>query len=154
MRECIPTRIINVSSDAHRYGKLDLDDLNLSGIYTGIKAYSRSKLANLLFTYELAKRIGSENICVNALHPGHVATDIWKDGFGVFGHLMKKMINRFALTPKEGADNSIYLAVARDVNLICGKYFVGRKVVSSSAISYDSDLAKRLWEKSEELVGL
>ena len=116
-----------------------------------MKAYGRSKLANILFTYELARRLKGSNVTVNALHPGHVATDIWKTNFKIIGPLLKWFMGLIALTPEEGADNSIYLASSTNLEGINGKYFVKREPVESSPIAYDKGVAHRLWDVSSEL---
>jgi NAD(P)-dependent dehydrogenase (short-subunit alcohol dehydrogenase family) len=144
-------RILNVASDAHQYGQLDLNDLNFERFYFGFAAYGRSKLANILFTYELARRLAGSGVTVNALHPGGVATNIFSTDFWIFGPLFKGIVSLFTLTPEQGADNTIYLASAPEVEGVTGKYFVKRDAVASSPLSYDEDLAKRLWEVSEKL---
>lgn len=144
-------RIINVASDAHQYGQLNFDDLNFEKSYFGFAAYARSKLANILFTYELARRLEGSEVTVNALHPGGVATNIFSTDFSIFGPLLKGIVSLFTLTPTQGADNTIYLASAPEVESVTGKYFVKRDAVPSSPLSYDEDLAKRLWEVSEKL---
>ena len=146
-----PARIINVASDAHQYGQLDLNDLNFEKSYFGFAAYARSKLANILFTYELARRLAGSGVTVNALHPGGVATNIFSTDFSIFGPLIKGVVSLFTLTPEQGADNTVYLAAAPDVEGVTGKYFVKRAAVPSSPPSYDKNLAKRLWEVSEKL---
>lgn len=151
LRGSAPARIINVSSDAHQYGTLDFEDLSFEHGYFGIKAYARSKLANLLFTYELARRLDGSAVTVNAVHPGHVATDIWKTNFSIFGPALKSLMGLFALTPEQGADTLIYLSSSPDVASITGKYFIKRKVINSSPLSYDKDLARQLWQVSEKL---
>ncbi len=151
LRGSAPARIINVSSDAHQYGTLDFEDLSFEHGYFGIKAYARSKLANLLFTYELARRLDGSAVTVNAVHPGHVATDIWKTNFSIFGPALKSIMGLFALTPEQGADTLIYLSSSPDVASITGKYFIKRKVINSSPLSYDKDLARQLWQVSEKL---
>lgn len=147
-----PARIVNVSSDGHKQGTMKFDDLGFNQGYFGMKAYGRSKLANILFTYELARRLGDSAVTVNALHPGHVATDIWKTSFPMIGPALKWIIGLFALTPEQGADNSIYLASSPEVAGITGKYFVKREPVQSSPISYDEKVAQKLWEISENLI--
>ena len=154
LRESEPARIINVSSDAHKYGQINFEDLAFRRGYAGMKAYARSKLANVLFTYELARRLPSGDLTVNALHPGHVATNIWKNDFSIFGPAIKKIMGLFALSPEEGADNTIYLATSPEVGGITGKYFEKRESVSSSPLSYDEGLANKLWEVSENLTAL
>ena len=144
-------RIINVSSDVHKQGTMNFNDLSFKHGYFGMKAYARSKLANILITYELVRRLGDSSVTVNALHPGHVATDIWKTNFSIIGPALKWIVGLFALSPEEGADNSIYLASSSEATGVTGKYFIKRKPVNSSPISYDEEIAQRLWDFSETL---
>jgi NAD(P)-dependent dehydrogenase (short-subunit alcohol dehydrogenase family) len=155
LRASAPARIINVSSSAHRIGRLDLDDPNATRRYGGMRAYGTSKLANILFTYELARRLDGTGITANAVHPGSVATGfalnngpLVRGAFHVF-HIVGRP---FFLTPARGADTVIYLASSADVEGITGKYWVKRRAVRSSAASYDEEAARRLWEVSERLV--
>ena len=111
----------------------------------------RSELANVFFTYELARRLDGIGVTVNAIHPGHVATDIWKTNFSIFGSALKYITSLFALTPQQGADTLIYLASSSDVAGITGQYFVKRKAVPSSPLSHDDKTARQLWEISESL---
>jgi NAD(P)-dependent dehydrogenase (short-subunit alcohol dehydrogenase family) len=149
-----PARIVNVSSDAHRYATLDFDDLAHERGFSGIKAYARSKLANVLFTYELARRLEGSGVTANALHPGHIATGMWGDSFRLLGPVIKWAMGFFALTPEQGADNSIYLASSPDVDGITGAYFAKREPVESSPLSYDEEVARTLWDVCIEIVGL
>jgi NAD(P)-dependent dehydrogenase (short-subunit alcohol dehydrogenase family) len=144
-------RIVNVSSRSHLSGHLDFNDLNFKKFYFGTTAYGRSKLANVLFTYELVRRLGDKKITVNALHPGRIGTDIFKADFSTLGPLIKWIVARVSLTPEAGADNTIFLATSAEVEGVTGKYFVKRDAVPSSPLSYDEDLARRLWEVSEKL---
>jgi retinol dehydrogenase 12 len=153
-KNSVSGRIVNVSSDAHKYGNINLDDLEFNTFYFGFLAYARSKLANLLFTYELDRRLAGSNLTVNALHPGHVATNIFRTNFSIFGPLLKKTIGVFSLTPEQGAQNSIYLASSQEVEGISGNYFVRQEQFLSSPLSHDLALAKGLWEKSEKLTGI
>ncbi len=130
----------------------DLNDLQTEKGFSPMKAYGRSKFANIVFTYELARRLENSGVTVNALHPGHVATDIWKTNFSLVGPLFKWIMGFFALTPEEGADTTIFLASSPSVEGVTGKYFVKREPVSPAAISYDEKIARRLWDLSEELV--
>jgi len=143
-----PARVVNVASEAHRFDNMNFNDLSFKRFYFGFRAYARSKLANILTTYEFDRRYSSEGIFANALHPGHVATDIWRTNFGVFGPSLKRFMQLFSLTPEEGADTMIYLATAPEAKGVGGKYFVRRKPVRSSPVSYDLDVARRLWELS------
>ncbi len=146
-------RIINVSSDAHQYGSMDFADLEYKRRYFGMKAYARSKLGNILFTYELARRLEGSAVTVNALHPGHIATDIWRTNFSLIGPLLKWIMGFFAITPEEGAKTSIYLASSPEVEGLTGQYYVKQEVVQSSPMSYDQNLARQLWRVSEQLSG-
>ena len=146
-----PARIINVSSDAHKFATLNFEDLGFEHGYFGFSAYGRSKLANVLFTYELARRLAGSGVTVNAVHPGHVATNIWENNLGIFGGVIRLLNSLFALTPQQGADTLIYLATSPDVAQITGQYFVKRKAVPSSPLSRDEKTARRLWEFSESI---
>lgn len=155
LTESAPARIVNVSSGAHENAEIDFDDLESEETYSGWRAYGESKLANLLFTYELARRLEGTGVTVNALHPGFVKTNLGADNFGWFGTVVKKVINLVAgLSPEEGAQTSIYLASSPEVEGVTGKYFVKKKPAQSSKASYDEDAARRLWEISEEMTEL
>jgi NAD(P)-dependent dehydrogenase (short-subunit alcohol dehydrogenase family) len=147
-------RIINIASNAHEHAQLDLNDLNFDRFYFGFWAYGRSKLANILFTYELARRLKDGPITANALHPGRVGTDIFKTDFSILGRPFKWFMERISLTPEQGADNTVYLAISPEVEGISRKYFVKREAVRSSPLSYDEGLARRLWEVSEKIAEL
>jgi NAD(P)-dependent dehydrogenase (short-subunit alcohol dehydrogenase family) len=148
-----PARVVNVSSGAHKSATLDFDDLGFSRGYFGMKAYSRSKLANILFTYELARRLDGSHVTANAVNPGMVATDIWSTNFFIFGPLIKGYIRLTGLTPEQGAKLLIYLAASSEVEGVSGEYFSRGKAMRSSALSYDQEVARRLWQVSEELTG-
>lgn len=146
-------RVINVSSQAERFGRIHLDDPMLTRSYNGWKAYSQSKLGNLLFSYELARRLADTRVTVNALHPGGVATGFGSGNGGV-GALFLKLAQPFFRSPEEGAKTSIHLAASPEVEGISGRYFMDSKPASSSARSRDPELQARFWRLSEELVGL
>ncbi|MCX6053443.1 MAG: SDR family oxidoreductase [Chloroflexi bacterium] len=151
LKNSAPARVILVSSDAHKLATLDFDDLEFNHGFFGIKAYGRSKLANLLFTFELARRLEGTGVSVNAVHPGHVATDIWKTNFSIFGPLLKYITSLIALTPQQGADTLIYLASSPEVAKITGQYFIKRESVPSSPLSLDEETADKLWTVSEKI---
>lgn len=155
LKASAPARIINVSSGAHRGATINFDDLHLRRGYGlgGFKAYSQSKLANILFTYELARRLAGSGVTANAMHPGFVATGFGRNNPGLMNAVMG-LLHRFALTPEQGADTLVYLATAPEVEGVTGQYFEKRKPVRSSAVSYDESVARRLWEVSESLVEL
>jgi len=147
-------RIVNVSSNAHYRGHINFDDLQSEkGFFNGLLTYSNSKLANVLFTYELARRLKGTNVTANCLHPGFVASNFaLNNGFlvNVFMGFMRQR-----LTNEQGARTSIYLASSPAVEGVSGKYFhYNMKERRSSAESYDENVAKRLWEVSERLVGI
>ncbi len=143
-------RITTLSSKLHERGKIDFENLELSRGYSGLKAYSNSKLANVLFTYELAKRLEGTGVTANAVHPGGVATGI-SNGAGFFG-LLWKILRPILRTPEQGAETSVYVASSQEVDAVSGKYFVDKKPVASSATSHDAALAKKLWDVSEAMV--
>ena len=152
LKASAPSRIINVSSRAHERGKMNFDDIHGKRGYFGMTSYGQSKLANVLFTYELARRLEGTKVTVNALHPGFVAS-----GFGMNNTLMRivrPIGNLIAISPEQGAQTSIYLASSPEVANVTGKYFVNRKEVKSSPASYDKESARKLWELSEEMTGL
>jgi retinol dehydrogenase 12 len=144
-------RIVNVASEAHRSVWLDFDNLQGEKRYNRWLAYKRSKLANLLFTYELARRLAGESVTVNAVHPGFVATDI-----GVRNRFVPSLIWRLAslaaISPEQGADTSVFLATSDEVAGISGQYFIKKEATRSSSASYDADAARRLWAESERLI--
>ena len=153
MRKSPSARIVNVASEASRYGHMDFGDLMAEKKYSGIKAYCQSKLANLLFTYELDRRLTGTGITVNALHPGTVNTNFAKNTGGFAGFLVR-LYTSFVRSAEKGAETVIYLAESGEVGGISGKYFYDRKEIKSLKESYDLTVAGRLWEKSLELTYL
>lgn len=149
-----PARIVNVSSGAHRGAEINFDDLESKRSYNGWKAYAQSKLANLLFTYELARRLDSAQVTVNAMHPGFVGTRLAKNN-GWLCNVGLSIVHRlFARKPEEGARTIVYLAASPEVAGITGKYFFDGQEEPSAAASYDEQSARRLWEISARMVGL
>jgi NAD(P)-dependent dehydrogenase (short-subunit alcohol dehydrogenase family) len=140
-----PARIINIASDAHEGRTINFDDLEYRRNYSAWGAYGTSKLANLLFTYELARRLEGTGVTVNAVHPGFVNTNFQRAA---------GLDMRGPLTPEEGADTQIWLATSDDIEGITGKYFVRRQDTRSSNISYGETVARRLWDESARMVGL
>ncbi len=153
LKASAPARIVNVSSHGHRGRKITFEDLQSQGRYAPMQAYGRSKLANLLFTYELARRLEGSGVTVNALHPGFVATNLAANN-GWLVRLFLPLVHLFAISPEEGAQTAIYLATSPEVEGVTGKYFVDKKPVESSPESYDRETAARLWQVSVELTGL
>ena len=147
-----PARIINVSSSLHKFGKMNFDDIAFKNGYGRSKAYQRSKLANIGFTYELARRLSNLKTTVNAMNPGLVATNVGQSAGGISAK-MKGLVDKIAgLTPEEGARTIIYLATSPDVSGVSGRYFVKEKSIPSSRISYDLAFCRRLWDLSESLI--
>jgi len=149
------SRIVNVSSEAHRHTKINFDDIQGAKVYGGWGAYRQSKLANILFSYELARRMPNTNTTVNCLHPGLVATDLWVDHAGPLGPMVNIVLGKLLkpmMRPSErGADTSIYLASATEVAGVTGKYFIDKVPYQSSPESYDQESARKLWDLSMEL---
>ncbi|HEX8090805.1 MAG TPA: SDR family oxidoreductase [Blastocatellia bacterium] len=150
VKKSAPARIINVSSAAHKYGAIDFDDLQNEKNYRAFNAYSDSKLANVLFTYELARRLGGSGVTANSLHPGGVATNI----FHTLPKAVESIIKLVTVSPEKGAETSLYLASSPEVEAVTGKYFVKKFATRTSASSYNKDTARRLWDVSAKLTGL
>ncbi|MBO4457393.1 MAG: SDR family oxidoreductase [Butyrivibrio sp.] len=146
------SRIVVVASGAHKAGKIHFDDINLEHGYNVVRAYSQSKLANVLFTKELAKRLKDRGITVNCCHPGAVATNMGVSRETGFGKTITGLLRPFFQTPAEGARTAIFLATDESVKDVTGEYFYRCKIAKSSKLSQDSELAKKLYEFSEELV--
>ena len=153
LKESAPARIVNVASEAHRFGVLNFDDLGGERSYRTMRIYGQSKLANILFTYELARRLHGTGVTVNCLHPGAVATGLGKNN-GSWAKVVIAMLRPFFRTPESGAATSIYLASSPQVDGISGKYFRNCKETRSSQASYDMAAASRLWELSTQMTGL
>jgi NAD(P)-dependent dehydrogenase (short-subunit alcohol dehydrogenase family) len=156
LKASAPARIVNVASNSHWRQRLNFEHLDGGWFYQGWKAYGQSKLANILFTYELAHCLENEaapaRVTVNALHPGFVATNIGKNN-GLLAQWFVPVFQRNALTPEQGAETSIYLASSPEVEGVSAKYFVDKREVPSSPESYDREAAAQLWQVSEELTG-
>jgi NAD(P)-dependent dehydrogenase (short-subunit alcohol dehydrogenase family) len=142
-----PSRIINVSSEGHRNGKFDVDNLQSEKHFSGFGAYCITKLCNLLFTYELARRLEGTGVTVNAMHPGFLNTSIFREAKG----FLKFLVRLTARRPETGAKAIAYLAKSQELEGVTGKYFNGRRMANSSKQSHNSQDAKRLWEISEGL---
>ncbi|EIE22630.1 NAD(P)-binding protein [Coccomyxa subellipsoidea C-169] len=151
-----PSRIVNVSSSAHMFGRINFEDLQSRQKYQPWVAYGQSKLANVLFTYELARRLPLDaNVTVNALHPGVVQTELQRylvpDPVPWWQVPLLKAASVFLKTPVQGAATSIYLASSPEVEGVSSKYWVDCQPKASSKASYDTDVARKLWEVSQEL---
>jgi NAD(P)-dependent dehydrogenase (short-subunit alcohol dehydrogenase family) len=148
LKASAPARIVNVASDAHQSGRIDFDDLQGAQKYRGIAAYSQSKLANIMFTYALARRLAGTDVTANCLHPGVVGTGFGHNTPGLVNTILSLM-RPFLLTPEKGALTSIYLASSPEVADVSGGYFAKSKPAKSSARSLDVAAQERLWTVSE-----
>ncbi len=153
LKASAPSRIVNVSSNAHKGATIDFDDLQMERGYTGMRVYDHSKLANVLFTYELAKRLEGTGVAANCMHPGVVATTLAKDA-ALWLRILWPLMSPMLLSPEKGAETVIYLASSPDVEGVTGKYFVEKTPVKTSEESYNKEVASRLWDASAELVKL
>ncbi len=154
LKASAPSRIVTVASAAHQGAKLDMSDLQNAKNYSGFRVYGQSKLANIYFTYELARRLQGTNVTANCLHPGFVASRFGNNTGGVFRLLIgwAKMVA--AISEDNGAKTSAFLASSPEVQGVNGKYFDKCAAVPSSAVSNDVDIARALWRESERLTGI
>ena len=147
-------RIINVSGEFHRKGRINFEDLEYSKNYSGFKAVCQARLADVLFIYELSGKLKNTTATANCLHPGFVATNIINNDpdSSLMKRILYKVISPFLKSPEEGAETVIYLASSPEVSNVSGKYFIEKKSVQSSAASYDETVAGKLWIASEQMV--
>jgi len=150
LKKSSPSRIVNVSSSAHMGGTIRFDDLQGERRYGGFRAYNQSKLAQILFTQELARRLEGTGVTVNACHPGVIRTNLGMGGSSV----VVRFVKMFLKSPERGAETPIYLATSPEVEGISGKYFVRNQVLAPSARAQDPAVARRLFEVSMELAHL
>ena len=149
-----PARIVTVSSAAHASGRIDFDDLQGERNYSGQRAYSQSKLASVMFTYELARRLEGTGVTATVLHPGVVRTSFGAEDQAAHMAVMIRVARLFMKTPAQGAGTPIYLASSPEVEGITGRYYANRKPKTSSKASYDTTAAARLWQASAGLAGM
>jgi NAD(P)-dependent dehydrogenase (short-subunit alcohol dehydrogenase family) len=162
LKESVPSRIINVSSGLAKNGIVNLDDLQSERNYAGTKAYARvrapvyanTKLMLMMFTYELARRLKGSGVTANVLMPGFVATNLGKNSGSLSSSIMFKIVRPMQVSAKKGAETSVYLAYSDDVKDVTGKCFAKKKEVMSCPASYNEELQKRLWNKTESMLGL
>lgn len=156
VRASAPSRVVVVSSNAHKGAKrgLDFDDLQGEHRYRCVDAYSKSKLANIYFTRELARRLDGTGVTANALHPGFVRSDFGRGGDlgGLYGWGNKYLAGPFAISPEKGSRTTIYLASSPEVDGVTGRYFYKSKPATPSSVAQDDAEARRLWDVSEQLV--
>jgi NAD(P)-dependent dehydrogenase (short-subunit alcohol dehydrogenase family) len=149
-----PARIVTVSSGAQSLGRIDFDDLMGADKYSGQAAYNQSKLANVMFTYELARRLEGTGVTATVLHPGVTSTAFGAEDMTRGWGPLIAVLRRFMNTPEQGADTPIYLASSADAEGVTGRFYADRKVKESHSASYDTTIAARLWRVSADLVGL
>jgi NAD(P)-dependent dehydrogenase (short-subunit alcohol dehydrogenase family) len=155
IRDSAPARIVNVASDAHRMGgPLDFDDLGAAQRYSAAGVYGRSKLANVLFTRELARRLAGSGVTVNALHPGMVRTGLGQNNHAPVLKFLANLFRPLFRSPEKGAETSIWACSAPELEGVTGRYFRDRREVAPHTNALDDAAARRLWEASEKLVGI
>ncbi|MGZ8736691.1 MAG: SDR family oxidoreductase [Nocardioides sp.] len=154
LRASTPARVVTVSSGAQSMGRIDFDDLMGEHRYDGQKAYNQSKLANVLFTYELARRLQGSGVTANVLHPGVVRTAFGQEDPVRWTGLLLPLVRPFLKSPEQGAATPVHLASAPDLAGVTGTYFANKRPKKSSERSYDEQTARRLWDVSAQLVGL
>jgi retinol dehydrogenase 14 len=154
LTQSTPARVVTVSSNVQAQGRIDFDDIQGMRSYSGARAYNQSKLANVLFTYELARRLPAESVTANALQPGVVSTSFGAEDPATVQRVFIPFLRLLMKTPAQGAAMSIQLASAPDLDHVTGRYFANGKPKKSSPRSYDEAAAMRLWQVSADLVGL
>jgi NAD(P)-dependent dehydrogenase (short-subunit alcohol dehydrogenase family) len=152
LKDSGPARVVTVSSNAQALGRIDFADLQGQRSYSGARAYNQSKLANVMFTYELARRLGGTSVTANALHPGVVSTAFGADDPGRVQRMLVPFVRPFMKSPAEGAATSIHLASAPGLDQVTGRFFADSQARRSGQRSYDETAAARLWQVSAELV--
>lgn len=153
LKESAPSRVVTVSSEAERWGNIDFDDLQSKKKYRGFPVYGMTKLANIMFTYELAERLEGTGVTATCMHPGAVNTRFGTNNSGPMT-LLFRAFKPFMRTPEQGADTVIWLASSPDVEGVSGRYYADRKVIEPKKIASDPTARRRLWEESERLTGL
>ena len=153
LEQSAPSRVITVSSEAQRWGNVDFEDMQSRRKYRGFPVYGMTKLANIMFTYELAERLSGTGVTANCLHPGSVGTNFGQNNRGPMA-LFFRTFKPFMRSPEQGADTLIWLASSPEVEGISGMYFSDRKVIEAKKVTCDPAARRRLWEISEDLTGL
>ena len=153
LRASAPARVVTVSSGAQAMGRIDFDDLQSERRYSGQRAYNASKLANVMFTYELARRLEGTGVTATVLHPGVVRTSFGAEDPSPLYRVLLPLARLFMKTPEQGAATSVYLASSPEVEGVTRRYFANRRPKRSSKASYDAQAAAQLWHVSADLVG-
>ena len=154
LKASAPARVVNVSSHVQAEGRIDFDDLQGARAYSGQAAYSQSKLANVMFTNELARRVEGTGVTANSLHPGVVRTNFGAEDQALLFTVVSHVVLPFLKTPAQGAQTSIYLASAPEMDGVTGQFFANKKVRTANKVAYDSAMMARLWHTSADLVGM
>jgi retinol dehydrogenase 14 len=153
LEQSAPSRVITVSSEAQRWGTMDFEDMQSRRKYRGFPVYGTTKLANIMFTYELAERLKGTGVTANCLHPGSVGTNFGQNNRSPMA-LFFRTFKPFMRSPEQGADTLIWLASSSEVDGVSGKYFSDRKEIEAKKVAYDPAARRRLWDISEDLTGL
>jgi NAD(P)-dependent dehydrogenase (short-subunit alcohol dehydrogenase family) len=154
LRKGSPARVINVSSGAHKTGKIHFDDLQQTKSYKSINSYAQSKLAIVLFTRSLSEKLKKDDITVNSLNPGLTGTQMGVDRETGSGKFLARIVKLFFLTPEKGAATTIYLATSQEIANVTGEYFFKKKIAKISKLAQNKEVAKRLWDVSVNLTGI
>lgn len=153
LMESAPARIVNIASTAHSRGVLDFEDLQGAKSYRGWQMYANTKLANIVFTYELARRLEGTRVTANCVHPGVVATGLVRSYSRALNRLVP-LARLFLKSPRQGARTPTYVASAPELESVSGRYFKDCRPIGTSRLSYDREIQRRLWEVSERLLDL
>jgi len=154
LKASAPARVVTVSSGVQATGRIDFDDLQGTRNYSGQRAYSQSKLATVMFTNELARRLAGTGVTATCLHPGVVRTNFGAEDQARFFGVVSRVILPLLKTPDEGAQTAIYLASSPDMDGVTGQFFANRKPKTANKVAYDTDMRARLWQVSADLVGM
>jgi retinol dehydrogenase-14 len=154
LKASVPARVVTLSSGAQAAGRIDFDDLQGARNYSGQRAYSQSKLANVMFTIELARRLAGSGVTANAAHPGVVRTNFGTEDQAWYFLVVSKAVRPMLKTPAQGARAPIYLATSPELDGVTGKFFVNRKPRRANKLAYDNEVTARLWKISAELAGM
>jgi NAD(P)-dependent dehydrogenase (short-subunit alcohol dehydrogenase family) len=154
LKASAPSRVVTVSSGAQSMGRIDFNDLQGVRNYSGQRAYNQSKLANVMFTIELARRLDGTGVTATAVHPGVVRTNFGAEDQAWFFAVISRVARPLLKTPAQGAQTPIYLATSPDIEGVTGQFFANRKPKTANKVVYDTDITARLWQVSADLVGL
>lgn len=154
LKSSAPSRVISLSSGLHKSGKIDLSDLQSEKSYGGMKVYAKAKLMVIMFTYELAKRLEGTGVTANVVEPGFAATNLGRNSGSLRSSIMFKLVRPMQISARKAAETSVYLASSDEVKDVTGKCFTKMHETTTAPISYDQQLQRELWDKTEELLGL